>query len=93
MIAKERENPWIGEAYMVALDRVQFVVGQDGRPVAVQIDMDLWRQIVAALEGAEELALAKEALQELGDAGRNPEPAGPFNVHDLRDPWPGDDES
>ncbi len=31
---------------MMALDTVQFVVGKDGQPVAVQVDLDLWCQAV-----------------------------------------------
>ncbi len=61
---------------MVALDSVQFVVGKDGQPVAVQVDLELWRQIVAALEDAEDIALAQAALADLSAAGGNPERAG-----------------
>jgi len=77
---------------MMALDAVQFVVGKDGQPVAVQVDMDLWRQIVAALEDAEDVSLAREALAELSDAGGKPDQAGWVSLDSLRDAWLDDDE-
>ncbi len=77
---------------MVTLDGVQFVVGKDGQPVAVQVDLDLWRQIVAALEDAEDIALAQAALSELNEAGGNPERAGWVSLDDLRDAWRDDAE-
>jgi hypothetical protein len=61
---------------MVAWDMVKFVVGADGQPTAVQVDIDVWQQIIAALEDAEDVALAREALAELEAAGGNPEKAG-----------------
>ncbi len=77
---------------MVTLDTVQFVVGKDGQPVAVQVDLDLWRQIVAALEDAEDIALARAALSELNEAGGNPEQAGWVSLDRLRDAWRDDAE-
>ncbi len=76
----------------MALDTVQFVIGQDGQPVAVQVDMELWRQIVAALENAEDVTLAREALAELNAAGGDPEKAGWVSLNRLRDAWLADDE-
>ncbi len=77
---------------MMSLDTVQFVIGQDGQPVAVQVDMELWRQIVAALENAEDVTLAREALAELNAAGGDPEKAGWVSLNRLRDAWLADDE-
>ncbi len=77
---------------MVALDTVQFVVGKNGQPVAVQVDLDLWRQIVAALEDAEDIALAQAALSELNEAGGNPEQAGWVSLDGLREAWRDDAE-
>jgi len=55
---------------------VQYVVGADGQPRAVQIDISTWAQIVAFLEDAEDRAIAREALAELDAAGGNPAKAG-----------------
>lgn len=49
----------------MVLETLHFVVGADGRPTAVQMDIETWRKIVEALEDAEDVSLAREALAEL----------------------------
>jgi hypothetical protein len=78
------------EDRMVALDPVQFVVDQDGQPVAVQVDMQLWRQIIALIESAENISLAREALVEVSRTRSGPERAGWTSL--MRDSWLGDGE-
>ncbi len=77
---------------MVAMDAVKFVVGANGQAAAVQVDMHLWQQIVAALEDAEDLALARAALAELEVAGGDPERAGWIRLKDAEVAWNDDDE-
>ena len=65
----------------MVLDTLRFVVGTDGRPTAIQMDIETWRKgvlthIVKALEDAEDLNLAREALAELKAAGGDPDKAG-----------------
>jgi hypothetical protein len=55
---------------------IHFVVGLEGKPTAVLVDIDLWDRIVRALEDAEDIALAKQALAALDAAGGDPIKAG-----------------
>ncbi len=82
----------MSEVHVMALNSVQFVVGKDGQPVAVQVDLGLWRQILAALEDADDIALAQAALAELRSAGGDPEQAGWVSLDSLRDSWRDDAE-
>lgn len=75
---------------MVSLDTIQVLVGQDGRPRAVQIDLALWRKILAALEDAEDVDLVRSTLAEL-DAAGSPEAAGWTNLDDLAATWQADE--
>lgn len=75
---------------MVTWESVRFVVGADGQPSAVQINMSLWKQIVAALEDAEDVALAQAALAELKAAGGDPERAGWLRLEDVERKWSAD---
>ena len=75
---------------MVTWESVRFVVGADGQPAAVQINMSLWKQIVAALENAEDVALAQAALAELKAAGGDPERAGWLRLEDVERKWSDD---
>jgi hypothetical protein len=53
--------------------------------------MPLWQQILDALEDAEDVALARQALADLAAAGGDPERAGWLNVDDLVATWESDD--
>ncbi len=75
---------------MVAWDSIRFVVGPDGRPTAVQVNIDVWQQIIAALEDVEDVALARSALAELEAAGGNPEKAGWLRLEDVEQEWKAD---
>jgi predicted nuclease of predicted toxin-antitoxin system len=76
---------------MITWDMVKFVVGADGQPMAVQVDIEVWQQIIAALEDAEDVALAREALVELEAAGGNPEKVGWLRLEDVQKAWEADD--
>lgn len=51
-----------------------------------------WQQIVAALEDAEDIALARSALAELELAGGDPVRAGWVHLKDAEAIWGNDDE-
>lgn len=68
---------------MIALESIRFLVGSDGQPRAVQVEMPLWQRILDALEDAEDVTLARAALAELAAAGGDPEKAGWLRVDDL----------
>jgi len=71
----------------MVLDTLLFVVGTDGRPTAVQMDIETWRKIVEALEDAEDVSLAREALAELEAAGGDPDEAGWLRLEDVAREW------
>jgi hypothetical protein len=77
---------------MIALDAVKFVVEANGQAAAVQVDMRLWQQIVAALQDAEDIGLARAALAELESAGGDPKRAGWVLLKDAEATWDSDDE-
>jgi hypothetical protein len=70
------------ESKPMELDTFQLVIGADGRPTAVQIDIETWRKIVETLEDAEDVSLAREALAELEAAGGDPDKAGWLRLED-----------
>lgn len=45
------------------LQSVQFVVGQDGRPTAVILDMETWKAILAMLGDTDEVKLIRDRLE------------------------------
>ena len=47
------------------LESVQFVVGQDGRPTAVQIGIETWHALLDWLEEAEDRTMVKAAIPKL----------------------------
>ena len=55
---------------------VQFVVGKAGKPTGVLVDMRAWKKIIAALEDAEDVEIARKALAEIDAAGGDLEKAG-----------------
>ncbi len=75
---------------MITLDAVKFVIEANGQAAAVQVDVRLWQQIVAALEDAEDIALARTALAELETAGGDPESAGWMRLADAEAIWSSD---
>lgn len=77
---------------MLDLDAIRFVVGADGQPSAVQVNIGLWQKIVEALEDAEDIEIAREALTELDAAGGEAAKAGWVNLEDVIDQWQRDDE-
>jgi hypothetical protein len=55
---------------------VRFVVGNEGKPTAVLIDIALWERILDALEDAEDFLLVKETLASIDAVGGDLEKAG-----------------
>jgi hypothetical protein len=74
----------------MVVDTLRFVVGTDGKPTAIQMDIETWRKIVGALEEAEDIAVAREALAELEAAGGNPDRAGWLRLEDVAEEWSAD---
>jgi len=60
----------------ITTGKVQFVVGAEGKLTAVLLDIATWERIIEALEDAEDLAIARQALAELNAAGGDLEKAG-----------------
>lgn len=48
---------------------IRFVIGTEGKPTAVLVDIATWERILNALEDAEDVTLAKETLASLDVAG------------------------
>jgi hypothetical protein len=74
----------------LAGNEVSLVVGVDGQPVAVQVGIQVWREIVAALEDAEDVSLARQVLADLQAAGGDPERAGWLRLEALEQAWAAD---
>jgi hypothetical protein len=75
------------EVRQVVVNSLRFVIGMDGKPTAVQIDIETWHKIVEALEDAEDIGVAREALAELKAAGCDPEKAGWLRLEDVAREW------
>lgn len=60
----------------VPVQDIQIVVGAEGKPTAVIVDITTWERILVALEDVEDISLAKEALTALDAAGGDPDKAG-----------------
>ena len=55
---------------------IQFVIGAEGKPTAVLVDIAFWEHILDILEDVEDTALVKETLALLDEAGSNQASAG-----------------
>lgn len=58
-----------------ALERVQFVVGADGKPTAALLDIATWQAVVALLEDAEDHGVVRDYLARRQEA-HSPEAMG-----------------
>ena len=67
-----------------ALKSVQFVVGQDGHPSAVQLDIEAWESLLNWLEETEDRVLVKQALPKLRS---HPAQAGALRWDDVKSEW------
>jgi len=66
------------------LQSVQFVIDPDGRPSAVQIDIEAWESLLDWLEDLEDRAVVKEALPRLH---QRPEKAGALSWEAIKAQW------
>jgi hypothetical protein len=55
---------------------VQYVIGAEGKPTAVLVDIAAWEQILNALEDAEDVSFARDALAALDAVGGDLQKAG-----------------
>ena len=60
----------------IAPKKIQYVIGPKGKPTGVLVDLKTWESILDALEEADDIAVAREALVKLDAAGGIPEKAG-----------------
>jgi hypothetical protein len=74
--AKEKAMSTSEISAPIVAGQVQFVIGAEGKPTAVLIDIATWDRLMQALEDAEDLAIAKQALADLAAAGGDPAKAG-----------------
>ncbi len=58
------------------MDEIKYVVGCEGKPTAVLIDIATWERILDALKDAEDSALVRETLDTLKAAGGDLRKAG-----------------
>jgi len=69
---------------MTMLKSVQFLIGQDGRPTAVQMSMDAWNSLLDWLEDSEDRAIIKAAIPRLRSG---PKQAGALRWEEVRAEW------
>ena len=67
-----------------ALKSVQVVVGQDGHPSAVQMDIETWESLLNWLEDTEDRVLVKQALPKLRS---QPAQAGALRWDEVKSEW------
>jgi hypothetical protein len=67
-----------------ALKSVQFVVGQDGHPSAVQMNIEAWESLLNWLEDTEDRALVKQSLPKLRS---HPAQGGALRWDDVKSEW------
>ena len=67
-----------------ALKSIQFVIGSDGKPSAVQMNIETWESLLDWMEDTEDRALVKELLPKLR---RGPQPASTLNWNDVKSDW------
>ncbi len=58
------------------LREIRFVIGPQGKPTAVLVDITIWEHILNALEYAEDIRLARQTIHEIDNAGGNLDKAG-----------------
>jgi len=66
------------------LESVQFVVGPDGRPTAVQMGIEAWNVLLDWLEENEDRAIVKDAIPRLR---LGPKAAGALRWGEVRAEW------
>ena len=69
---------------VIAASDIRFVIGTQGEPSGVLLDMAAWQRIVQALEDVEDFSIAKQALAEIDAAGGDLEKAGFLPWETLR---------
>jgi hypothetical protein len=69
---------------LTMLESVQFVVGPDGRPTAVQMGIESWNALLDWLEENEDRAIVKDAIPNLR---LGPKAAGALRWGEVRAEW------
>lgn len=66
------------------LKSVQFVVGSDGRPSAVQLGIETWESLLDWLEDTDDRAFVKQVLPKLRS---HPAQAGALRWAEVKNQW------
>lgn len=66
------------------LKTVQFVMGPDGQPTAVQMDMETWNTLLDWLEDNEDRAIVRAAIPDLR---KGPKAARALRWEDVEAQW------
>lgn len=66
-------------------ENIQYVVGAEGKPTAVIVDIRTWERILETLEDASDVALARDMLAAIDAAGGDLYQAGFVSWHSIRD--------
>ena len=69
------------------LQSVQFVVDSGGKPTGALLDIDAWEKLLDWIEEQEDMAIARQALTELQNAGGRPKQAKWLSWDAVRDEW------
>jgi hypothetical protein len=67
-----------------ALKSVRFVVDQGGKPSAIQLDMDVWEDLLSCLEDVEDVATVRDMLPRLQGGPRQP---GTLRWDEVKAEW------
>jgi len=68
----------------IAPKSIQYVIGPKGKPTSVLVDLKTWEGILDALEEADDIAIARDALAKLDAAGGSPQKAGFISWEKVR---------
>ena len=71
------------EELLQALQSPSYVVGPDGRPAAVLIDLATWKSIIERLEDQEDSDVLREAAADLEALASGRRPAGWKEWHEF----------
>jgi hypothetical protein len=84
VINQHKEVELLDMSALAALKSVQFVVGQDGHPIAVQMGIDTWNALLDWLEDNEDRSIVKAAIPALRGG---PMQAGALRWDDVKAEW------
>jgi hypothetical protein len=69
---------------LTVLNNVKYVIDSNGNKAAVQVDIDLWGELLSYLEDLEDRSLVKDKLTRLREG---PEKSGGISWQDVSKEW------